>query len=557
MWGAASGFADPIDTETVRTVVLMIMTALTVVLLIACSNLANLALARGTARSQETAVRTALGASRWRLVRGQVVESGIVIVCGAAGGVLLLYRFVDYFTTDLPLGRGIAIAFRPEVDVTVLAAASAATMLALLVFGVWPAIASTGPDVRLRLGAGGAATPAKWQFHRNLIAWQVCGSVALLLIAVMSARVVIGSGRGLHRTHYENLGLAQIDFGLNGVDDSRMPQLTEALLASARRQPGVQAVAASNGSPSSLFGTPARVGSADDPTGARGAHTVTALTSVTPGFFATLGVGLARGRAFTDRDETGAAPVAIVTEQLARDLYATIDVVGRELRLGIAADEKGVLAAATIVGVASDMTTVGSMRPDRIVFVPLAQRHESRAPLMLLARGSGAAEAAGMLRAAVRQVDPTLALSGVGPAEVILAGPLFLFRVISLLAAALGALALVLAMAGLFGVLSHVVERRTREIGIRLAIGARRADVVRLILGDGLRPVAKGVALGLVIGLGSRIALRGQVFTTIAAWDPLEFSALPAIFFAAAVVACWLPAMRASRVDPNVALRDL
>jgi len=111
-------------------------------------------------------------------------------------------------------------------------------------------------------------------------------------------------------------------------------------------------------------------------------------------------------------------------------------------------------------------------------------------------------------------------------------------------------------MAGLFGVLSHVVQRRTREIGIRLAVGAARRDVVKMVLLDGLRPVGKGLVLGLVIGLGVRIAIRGQVFTTIAAWDPVEFTLLPAIFVCAALVACWLPASRASRVDPNVALRD-
>jgi len=555
-WSASAGTRDPLNAESARTIVFMIMTALAVVLLVTCTNLANLSLARGTARAQETAVRTALGASRGRLLREQIIESLILVGAGSAGATLVLFQLVAYLTTDLPWGRGIALAFAPRVDTAVLGAGIAASLIAVLVVGLWPALASTGKDVRVRLGAGSGATSARWGFHGNLIAWQVCGSVALLLVAVMSARVVIGTGDTLHRPRYEHLAIAQIDFRLNGVDESRARELTASIVSAARRQRGIERVSASNGSPSSLFGSPVLVGTMDDPTGARSQHTITGQSSVDPGFLELLGVGLVRGRDFTDGDDAGAPKVAIVTEQLARDLFRTTDVVGREMRLGSAAERSGVLDVVTIVGVARDSTTLATMRPDRIVFTPLAQRYEWRAPVMILARGGDPAAAVASLRAAVQQVDPAVAVSAAGTADVLLAGPLFLLRVIALLAAWLGGLALVLAMAGLFGVLSHVVQRRTREIGIRLAVGAARRDVVRMVLLDGLRPVGKGLVLGLVIGLGVRIAIRGQVFTTIAAWDPVEFTVLPAIFVCAALVACWLPASRASRVDPNVALRD-
>jgi predicted permease len=556
-WSASAGTRDALDSDVSRSFSLMITSALAVVLLIACTNLANLSLARGTARSQETAVRAALGASRWRLVREQVVESLLVVTAGGAGAAAVLAGLVAYLTTDLPIATA-TIAFAPEVDASVFAAGVLAAVVAVLVFGLWPAVVSTGSDVRLRLGAGLAATPARWRFHSNLIAWQLCASVALLLVAVMCARVFIGTGSELQRPRYERLALAQIDYRLSAIDELRARELTGAIVEAARRQPGVERVSVSNGSPSSLFGIPASVGTMDDPSGARNRDIVTGMSAIAPDFLETLGIALARGRSFTERDDAGAPRVAIVTEQLARDLFQTADVVGRELRIGSAADARAVLDVAAIVGVTRDITTLpGGLRADRIVFVPLPQRYDGRAPVIILAKSSDPRAAVSSLRTAVRQVDPSLPVSAAGTADVLLAGPLFLLRVIGLLAASLGALALVLAMAGLFGVLSHVVERRTREIGIRLAVGADRGDVVRMVLRDGLSPVLKGLVLGLMIGLGVRIAIRGQVFMTIAAWDPVEFTLLPLIFVSAALVACWLPAWRASRVDPNTALRDL
>src|SRR5262249_55576880 len=170
-WSASAGAIDPLASDALRSIVTMIVLALAVVLLIACTNLANLSLARGTARSQETAVRAARGASRGRLVREQLIDSAVVVSAGAAGATWVLFRLVDYFTTDLPFGRGLGtLAFRPEVDVTVLGAGVIAAVVAVLVFGLWPAVASTGKDVRLQLGAGIAATPTGWRFHRGLIA---------------------------------------------------------------------------------------------------------------------------------------------------------------------------------------------------------------------------------------------------------------------------------------------------------------------------------------------------------------------------------------------------
>ena len=560
--------------EFVRTVVISILVAIGVVLFIACTNLANLALARGTERAQETAVRTALGATRWRLVREQLIETLLVVACGDALSIVVLRRLVDYLSTDLPIGPGTTIPFRPEIDAAVLTAAVLATLIAVVVFGLWPAFASTRADIRRGVGAGASATTPKWRLHRTMIAWQVCGSVALLLVAIMCVRILTYGPGSWGRARYDNLAVAQIDFTLNGLDDVRARQVTATILDGLRAQPERLRAGASNGTPSSFFGSRRLLTTPLEPfEPGRTRGKAAAIAAVTPDLFAAMDLRTARGRRFTAMDDAGAPPVAIVTEQLARDLYQTTDVVGRTVLLAPESRFRpavgalqpaspptgpGAPASVTIVGVASDiMSSPMASRPDAILFLPLSQYYDPRAPLVIVARGTTESAPVARVRDEIRKVAPHVVVSAAGTGTALFEGPVFLIRVIGLLAAALGALALVLAMAGLFGILTHVVERRTREIGIRLAIGADRGQILRLVLRDGLRPVVKGLVLGLAIGFGSRVALRGNVLTSISAWDPLEFGLLPLVLLVAALIACALPAARASRVDPNVALRDL
>jgi ABC-type antimicrobial peptide transport system permease subunit len=210
------------------------------------------------------------------------------------------------------------------------------------------------------------------------------------------------------------------------------------------------------------------------------------------------------------------------------------------------------------VGVAADSDRpTWDRRGESFVFVPWAQRYDATVPVIFTARARHPAAAVALMRSTIRAVDPDLAISAAGTGAVLLQGPLFLLRVIAGMATSLGAMSLVLAMVGLFGVLSHIVLRRTREIGIRLALGARRGQIFRLILQDGLHPVGKGIVLGLTIGAGARVAVRSWIVTDISAFEPLVFVLIPIPFVLAALVACYLPAARASRVDPNVALRDL
>lgn len=561
-WGVRSNAAQTADSEAANTVAGMILTAVVMVLLIACSNLANLALAKGTARAQETAVRSALGASRWRLVREQLIEGGIVTVAGAALGMLVLSAMTDYFTTELPMGRDVAIPFRPVIDATVLAASGVATALSMLVFTLWPALQSTTGDLRTPLGSGASATPPRWRLHRNLVAWQVCGSVGMLLVAAMTAQVTGALGRAPSGAAYRQLAVAQIDFGLNGRDEAQARRLVDAVLAGARAQPGIESVSASNGLPFRFAGIRSTMvaTTSDAPFNATGDVGVfTFAIPASPEILRTLAMRLTHGRAFTDRDEAAAPPVAIVSEYLARQLFRATDVVGRVIVVGRTrrlSTRYPPPQALQIVGVTADLEVTPGSLPDAVMFRPLAQAYDPAVPVNITARANDPAAAAAALRLTIRRLDPELVLSAVGTGSTLL-DPYFFLRVIVGLSTGLGVLALVLAMAGLFGVLSHVVVRRTREIGIRIAIGAERSQIFRLILRDGLYPVIKGLVLGLGMGVAARLAVRSWVVTDASAFDPFVLSIVPVPFIIAALIACYVPAARASRVDPNVALRDL
>jgi putative ABC transport system permease protein len=562
-WSVRVDATAPGDSEAVNTIAGMMLTGVGMLLLIACSNLANLALAKGTSRAEETAVRSALGASRWRLVREQLIESALVVLAGGGLGVWLLSALIDVFTTDFAMGRGLVMTFRPEVSAPVLGASIVSMVLAILVFGLWPAIQGTRSDVRTRIGAA-SSTPPRWRLHRNLVAWQVCGCVALTLVAAMSQRIIGAVGSSLPGVPTAPVAVAEIDFSLNARDESQARRSVDALVAGLRGQPGIERVIASSGLPfmfsvnpgsSSFVTTPDAL-----PSQTRDPRQFASVIATTPGLFEAYDLPIVRGRGFTDRDDAAAPRVAVISERLARTLFRSVDVAGRSVvvdrpRRPSSPAERETL---TIVGVSANPDgTPRTMRGDSYVFVPWAQRYERNVPVILTARGAAPSAVLGVMRSTIRRVDPDLAVSLSGTGRIVLQGPLFLLRVIAGLSTGLAATSLVLAMAGLFGVLSHVVMRRTREMGIRLALGADRRRIFRLVLRDGLHPVGKGILLGLTIGAGARMAVASWVVTDISAFEPLAFLLIPVPFIVAALAACYLPAARASRVDPNVALRDL
>jgi predicted permease len=536
----------------------LVMVALvTLVLIVACTNLSNLVLARGTIRQQDVAVRRALGAGDWRLIREQLAESVIIAAAGglAAGAVMRLTAAVA--ARDLSLFAGVTLSIRPDVDMTMLSTAAAAVLISLVVFGLEPAIRLVRTsDVRGPLAAT-VARMGRLGRYRVLLRWQVCASTAFFIIAVMAVRYVVADLQHDPGVRLDGLVVAQLDFG-RGFDETRVRRAVERMREEGRRARALEPIAVSNGLP---FGTPAtrvRLSASDSTATSRVTPSAATLIAGTPNLLPVLGIPVVRGRAFADGDDSGATPVAVVSERAARDVFGTSDVVGRVILVhsGRAGEPSG--GPRTIVGVAADTDTAIYMAPERgaVVCVPLAQRFEAPNTLTVRAAGDTGAAVAG-LQAAVRTADPDVAIVRLGPGWEMLAGPFTFVRFIGNSAVALGAMTLLLAMVGLYGIQSQAVTLRRREIGVRLSFGATTAQVRRMVLRESYRPVLEGLLMGLIGGVTARAIIVIYLDIPIGVFDPWMLALVPMPLVLAAFCAGYLPARRAAGVNPAVALRDL
>jgi predicted permease len=537
----------------VRPVAATVMAAVGLVLLVACTNLANLMLARGSGRREETAIRLALGASRGRLLRGELVESLLLAGVGGLAGLGIAQVVLVFLGNDVAVGNNTSIRFVPKLDATVLALSAAATVLSVLVAGVLPAMQSTRPDLRASIASGGssAALP-RWRGRRLLITGQVMVSVILLAVAglclgQLRERSRIDVGMDLDR-----LALVEVDFVSQQIAEPQVRAIASSVLSSLARRPGVTRAAISSG-------LPVGIGAPSGYAGERLNHRAD-LVAGTPGLFETLGVRIVKGRALTERDTSGAEPVAVVSEFTAKALFDTTDVVGRSFSLKrshwVGEPEQPTLTR-TIVGVASD-TETGEAFSGRggVVYLPFSQHYEGR--LVFSARTDGdPADLVPMIRQALSAAEPTLAVAQATTGAALRSQENVFLQVSAGLTGILGGFALALALAGLYGALSHVVLRRRREIGLRIALGASGQQILHMVLRDGLRPVIAGIVLGLGLGMIARQWMASLILRLLPAPDPFILVLVPALLLACGVAACLIPARRASRVDPNLALRDL
>ena len=533
------------------------MAAVGLVLLVACTNLANLLLARGAVRRHEISVRLALGASRWRLLRELTIESALIALLGGAGAVVVARAAMIALSSSIQIGT-IALEFTPVLHPSVLVVGLAATLLALLVFGLLPAIHATRADVRQLLASDEANTAApRWRTRRFLIAGQVAVSILLVVVAALCVQQVAEAANQKMGFDVDRLAVASVDFSAQRYPEERGRKVVDAMLDAARRLPGVEAAALSSGLPIRSSALSTSVATPDTPATSTSSGNYVELVASTPDIFRTLGVLILRGRAFVDADREGTPRVAIISESVAASLFPNRDPVGNEIivRYGTYAGEpQQPVETCVVVGVAGN-TDAGGGRRGGAVYLPFAQHYEPR--MSIVVRTERPADLLPALRTAIARVDPELALTEFGTANTILGGSGVMLKVMAGTSGLLGTLALVLAMVGLYGVLSHLVARRTREVGIRMALGADRARIMRMMIADGFRPVALGIVAGLGFGALARAAMRPIFVRLLPAVDHGTLIAVPVLFIVFALVACYVPARRAARVDPSVALRNL
>lgn len=539
--------------------ILVILVAL--VLIVACTNLANLTLARGTSRHHEHAVRRALGASRWRLVREQCAESAILAVLGGIAAFAVIRVLLFLFTAEIPLSAAFVVQLQPELSARSLVLAVAALALSLVVFGLAPALQLTRSSVRGDLAQSAASVvPATTPARRRSVRWQVTIAVSFFLVSTMALRAVMVEARHDSGIDLDRLAVAFIDFRLQRWDETRARPVLAALERELGGQTELESGALSSGMPFGTTTTPFLDMGRPGTVFVKNGRYPEALALVsTPGIFRTLGVPILRGRGFDERDGAGRPRVVVMNELAARELFQTTDVVGRELayRMNAGRSSNQDTVTARVIGVAGDTDAQFlTRRNSGAVYIPLAQQYEPTLAVVGRAK-SDTRKATDALRAAVRAADPEVSVNRAGPASMLLAGFYFTARIAATTAAALGLLALTLSMVGLHGILAQMVTMRTREVGLRIALGAERRQISRMVLGDGFKPVIQGLALGLLLGVLGRFVVRATVAPAVVIFDPLALAVIPIPILAAGWLACYWPARRASHVDPNVALRAL
>jgi predicted permease len=522
-----------------------------VVLLIACANVMNLLLSRASARSREIAVRLAMGAGRSRLIRQLLTESLVIAILGGALGLLVAEAGANLFSQarvpiDVPLIVDV------KLDPQVLLFALLISALSALVFGLAPALQSTKPDLVPALKSTGAAEGKRRRLlGRNaLVIAQVAGSLLLLVIATQAyrgAQIIISSPPGFRTSH---ILMASFNPSLARDSKEQTKQFFRRLLDQGRTLPGVKSAALTQAMPM----VPSSPGIRVIPEGVqlpKGTEGVLVFsTTVSEGYFGTLGVPLVEGREFRETDREDSARVAIINEQFARKYYPSQDPIGKRLQL-YSSDGPFI----QIIGVAKQTKYVFPVEPPmEYLYLPLGQNPSAAMTLMLETEGPSSA-AAEPLRDLVRRLDSRQPIYGVRTMEEFF--DVRVTKTFGLFIKLLGGLAilgLVLALVGLYGLMAYSVSLRQREIGIRMAIGADPAGVVRMVLRRGMLLAGSGVAIGLLLSLAASKPTAAMVGGRGFHWPLVALVTLALLAMAA--LGAYIPARRASQVDPNTVLRQ-
>jgi predicted permease len=527
----------------------LIMGIVGLVLLIACVNLANLMLAQSASREKEIGVRAALGASPLRVMQQFLTESLVLAIVATLVGSAIAYG-----------GRAVLWSFRPpllgagDVDISfdwrVVFFTVGVALLTAVMIGIIPALKAAKPNLVDALNVGGRGGTVGWRRNpfRSML---VVSEIALALVALVGAGLFIRSMQNTQRIDpgFESKNLFMFGFDLGAVhyEEGRAQQYFHTAIERAKAVPGVESATVASNYPigGGLSRTVLPEGQ-DEASGYRG--TLTEMDDVTPSFFATLRIPLVAGREFNDGDRKETNQVAIVNEAAAKQFWPEQNAVGKRFHFF------GETQLREVVGVVRN-TVVNSFGedPQPLVYLPLTQDYA--ADVTMQVRTGGRPDAViGAVRSQVQSLDTNMVLTNMITVGQLMDQGLWAARVGAGLLSVFGGLALLLAVVGVYGVLSYSVSQQTREIGIRMAMGAQRGRVLRLVVGQGMKLALAGLVLGLVVAFAATRVLSSLLFG-VSAHDPLTFAGVAVVLAIAAILACYIPARRATKVDPMVALR--
>ncbi len=539
----------------------VVLTIINLVMLIACMNLANLLLARATARGKEMAVRLALGAARWRIVRQLLTESVALAALAATAGVLLAIWLMNALAASLPAFQGIRFAIDLQLDWRVLLYTLAFSFLVGLLFGLAPALQASRPDVigNLKDGANVFAGAMRQSRLRNGL---IVAQIALSVVLLTGAGLVIRTLRNLNPINqgYDSLNLVVAPIGLDErqYDRARSQDFYRRLAERTRALPGVRSVVFAARLPVVRL-----LGRARSPVGIEGYQPspgedmALETDAIGPGYLTAMNIPITQGRDFDERDREDAPCVAVVNEALARRYFAGGRALGKHL---IRSAGKRPDQLCEIVGVVRD-DRFQSLRTELLPWYAFALSQSHLTSATMLVHTEGAPHHLVLpVRREIQALDQTILVGGVLTLNDSFGPLLYIYRLLGLLVGGCGLLAIILAVIGIYGMVAYAVSRRTREIGIRLALGADKQKILRLVMRQGMILVVYGLSAGLLLALALTQVLTSSIFEIpiligVKANDPLTYGSTALLLMVVALVACYLPARRATKVDPMVALR--
>lgn len=524
------------------------------ILLIACANVSNLMLARATSRTKEFAVRGALGATKKRLTRQLVTESVLLFFFGGVAGTFFGLWGMRWIDSQIPGHvRGYLVNYgHVDLDFTTLGFTLGIALVCGLVFGLAPAFENSRLDLNLTLKeASGQASGGKRgaRLRRIFVAAEIALAVVVLISTTLLVKSFIISVRSSPGYNPANVMVAQLALPKTKYNqDSQFRNFSEEVLARIRALPGAVSVGAASNVPFGGFGQWLEVQDAGKPAPRPDERLYAHFTAASPQYFSAMQMNLIRGRLFNAGDGQGTSPSAIINQTFARQFWPDKNPVGQQLQFG----EQHTVC--TIVGVVNDVKMYQLRpRPERQMYVSLAQFPSSTFGFVVRTSGDSTTMATA-IRDAIWAVDRDQPISSVEPLETLIAVVDAGNRVITKLMVFFGVLAMFLGAIGIYGVMAHLVSQRTHEIGIRIALGASPSQVMRMVVGQGLKLAMIGVAAGVIVALGTSRALVTMLYE-VTPNDPLTFIAVPILFAVVSLVACYVPARRGMRVDPLVALR--